>query len=81
MKICHFCDGREDEVPGPWVRAEFLDSYGEEAWVCSRSRGAYLPGEPDDELPDVNTCRGRLLDVWGDRFFADLARRASMGPR
>lgn len=64
MRGCYFCGGREDEVPGPWIRAEFLDSEDHERWVCSRGRDAYLPGEPDDELPDLNTCRGRLLDEW-----------------
>lgn len=68
---CHFCGGTEEETPGPWIRAEFLDwdDDGEkrEAWVCSRGRHAYLPDEPDDLLPDENTCRGFLLDEWQDR--------------
>ena len=68
MKSCHFCGGNELDSPGPWIRAEFLDyeydGVCHEAWVCSRGRDAYLPGEPDDETPDLNTCRGFLLDEW-----------------
>jgi hypothetical protein len=66
-KYCHFCGGSELSSPGPWIRAEFLDFTthdGEhrEAWVCSRGRDAYMPGEPDDLTSDEETCRGLLLD-------------------
>jgi hypothetical protein len=71
-RCCYFCGGSELSSPGPWISAEFLDfiTYeGEhrEAWVCSRGRGAYMPGEPDDLTSDEETCRGFLLDEWRGR--------------
>jgi hypothetical protein len=73
-RSCYFC-GITDEGGYPerfWNRAEFLDyrdtdGRQREAWVCSMGRGAYGVNERTDVLPDMNTCRGFMLDEWAER--------------